>query len=478
MNPHGTKDAEAALAAAYDEGVRYLREFDDAPVPATTSQQEALDRLGRDLPEDGAPAADVIRGFIAAAEGGVTATAGGRWLAFVVGGAHPAGIAADWLSSAWDEAPGTPLGAPFACAVDGLVCDWTKELLDLPREASVGIVTGTTVGNFVGVAAARNGLLARHGWDVEAMGLYGAPDVRVVITEEAHPTMLAGLRMAGFGSERVVKVATDRNGAMKADAFAETLASIPPGAPTLVCAQAGHIHTGAFDPLAEIAPLCRARGAWLHVDGAFGLWARANPATRYLTEGMELADSWATDAHKWLNTPYDGAFAIVRDAAAHERAMSVSASYLPQAEGGRDPSRFVPELSRRARAHPIYAVIRHLGRAGIADAVERCCANARLMRDLLTQHPSVRSLADVVINQAAFQFRPRDDSGAEDDAAADALTKDVVRRAVATGEVFLQTAEWRGRTIMRCSVTSHATTEDDIRRVAAIVLDAFRRATN
>ncbi len=474
MNPHGTPESEAALKTAFKAAIRYLRDFNRGPVPAPVSQSEILARLPKEAPEAGSPAEEVIADFIAAAEGGVPAKLGGRFLAYVMGGAHPAGMAADWLTTAWDDAPGTPLASPFGCAVDARVGEWAKALLDLPAEASCGIVTGTTVGNFVGVAAARNALLARHGWDVEADGLFGAPEIRVLIGAEAHPTMLAGLRFAGYGAKRVVPIETDDNGAMRADAFEQALSEQPDDAPILVCAQAGHIHSGAFDPFADIAPLCRARGAWLHVDGAFGLWARATPSLRQLTDGVELADSWATDAHKWLNTPYDGAFAIVRDAAAHARAMSATASYLPAPAGERDPSHFVPELSRRARGNAIYATIRALGRQGIIDGVERCVANAQKMRDLLTAEPGISCLNDVVINQAAFRFEAPDG----DAESSDALTKEVVRKAIETGEVFLQTAEWRGRTIMRCSVCSHASTEDDMRRVAEVLIDAYRRSVN
>lgn len=469
---HGSKPAEAALARAYDAARAYLKGLRKASNHVAVTQPEVRARLGTRLPEQGEPADAVIEALIRAADGALAPTAGGRFFAYVIGGTHPAGVAAEFLNAAWDDKPGTPLVTPFGCAVDGLVGEWMLELLDLPRESSVGIVTGASMGNFLGIAAARHALLGREGWDVEAKGLFGAPPITVIISEEAHPTVLKALRFAGLGAERVVAVSTDAQGAMRADRTAQALAAA--AGPTLVCTQAGNINTGAMDPFAEIAPLCRERGAWLHVDGAFGLWARVSPELSRTIRGVELADSWATDAHKMLNTPYDAGFGIVRDAAAHLGAMDISASYLVQAEGARDPSRYVPELSRRARATPIYATIRALGRAGVRDMIETRCSHARRMSDALTAREGVACLNEVVFNQAIFRFtRP---GRASDEAATDALTAEVATRARESGECWVQSSTWRGRTVMRFSVVDRATTTADIDRAATAILRAYDQA--
>ncbi|WP_370334903.1 aspartate aminotransferase family protein [Parvularcula marina] len=451
-------DYKAALNLAHQESLRFLEALRDSPADAEIDQATARSRLVTDLPDTGLPDEDVIAELITAAKGGIPRQAGGRFFGFVMGGIHPAGVAADWLSSAWDDAPGTPLAAPFGCAVDRLAGEWALDLMDLPREASVGIVTGATMGNFVGACAARHALLRHEGWDVEAQGLFGAPEIHVV-TGDAHPTMLLALRMAGFGAARRHIVPLTEDGAIRADALAEVLAGLE--GPILICSQAGHINTSAFDPFPEICALAKEHGAWVHVDGAFGLWAQASPALRHLTKGVELADSWSVDAHKLLNTPYDGAFAIVRDRDAHAGAMSLAASYLPQQEGARDPSHFVPELSRRARGTAIYATIRKLGRQGVADAIEKLCANTKLMAELLTAEDGITCLNDVVFNQAVFSFE-----GASPD--------DVALTVRQSGEAWVQAADWQGQRIMRCSVADHSTTEEDVERAASAIINAYR----
>jgi glutamate/tyrosine decarboxylase-like PLP-dependent enzyme len=469
---HGSESAEAALARAYAAARTYLKGVRDVSNNVAVTQAEVRARLGTALPEKGELCEAVIESLVRAAEGALAPTAGGRFFAYVIGGTHPAGVAAEILNAAWDDKPGTPLVTPFGCAIDGLVGEWVLELLDLPREASVGVVTGASMGNFLGIVAARHALLKRAGWDVEAQGLFGAPPITVLITDEAHPTVHKALRLAGLGAKRAKAIGTDAQGAMRPDLLAAALGSAT--GPVLVCAQAGNIATGAMDPFAEIAPLCRTHGAWLHVDGAFGLWARVSPELSRHIQGVELADSWATDAHKMLNTPYDAGFGIVRDSAAHLGAMDITASYLVQAEGARDPSRYVPELSRRARATPIYATIRALGRQGVREMIEACCANARRMCDRLTARPGVTCLNDVVFNQAIFRFAAPGRPGNE--ATADALTADVATRARQSGECWVQHSQWRGRTVMRFSVADRATTAADIDRAAAAVLKAYDEA--
>jgi glutamate/tyrosine decarboxylase-like PLP-dependent enzyme len=336
-------------------------------------------------------------------------------------------------------------------------------LLDLPRTASVGVVTGATVANFVCLAAARSDVLRRVGWDVEADGLFGAPPITVLIGTDAHATVFSGLKYLGLGAKRVVTVACDALGRIVPEAFAAAVAQIE--GPALAVLQAGQINTGGCDPFGEIVPMARAKGIWTHVDGAFGLWAQAASGRRHLTAGVELADSWATDGHKWLQTPYDCGFAIVRDAEAHRRAMAVSASYLPPAEGAdRDPSSYVPELSRRARGFAIWAMIKALGRAGIAEMVERDCAIAARMSAQLAQVPGIASVAPVTLNQFMVRF-------GDDDALTLATVEQVQRDAVA----FFGAAQWRGQWVMRASVCSIATTMAEAETSIAAVADAWQR---
>lgn len=465
------KDFKPALDIAYGYALRFLEEVRESPADASFDQAEARRRLGTSLPEHPTPDEVVIEEFATAAEGGIVPRMGGRFFGFVIGGIHPAGVAADWLSAAWDDPPGTPLASPFGCAVDAIVGEWALELLDLPREASVGIVTGATVGNFVCICAARHALLKRMGWDVEARGLYGAPEISVIISEDLHPTVTHGLRMAGFGAERVLKVVTNKSGAMREDSFESALSQASD--PVLVCATAGQINTGHSDPFSTIAGLLRSRNAWMHVDGAFGLWAQVSPRTRHLTQGVSLADSWSVDAHKLLNTPYDGAFAIVRDKEAHAGAMSIQASYLPQPPGARDPSHFVPELSRRARGNAIYATIKALGRHGIREAIEGLHDNCLGMVRMLTEESGISCLNQVVFNQALF--RMEDPSG--DAGTSDRLTDAVALEVRESGEAWFQTADWRGQRVMRCSVSDHSTTAADVERAARAVVSAYRKFT-
>lgn len=460
---HGEKMMPLIKRAA-EHGSEFLRSARNLPAHAAVDMAAARERLVKDLPEEPTPGDQVFEDFIAAAKGGIVPTMGGRFFSFVIGGIHEIGTATDMLAAAWDDNQGTPLAAPFGCAVDELVGEWVLDLLDLPREASVGLVTGATIGNFVGICAARNALLARQGWDVEADGLYGAPKITVLISANAHPALRQGLRLAGFGERRVIQVPCDNQGRMLSDVFAHELAATK--GPVLVCAQIGQINTGAADPLLEIGARCREHGAWLHIDGAFGLWARTGETTKDMAVGAELGDSWSVDAHKWLNTPYDGAFAIVRDREAHAKSMAVTASYLPQPPGARDPSHFVPELSRRARGYAIYNTIRLLGRKGIAEAIDRCCAHARLMRDLLSKDDFIASRNDVVLNQAVFRCM----TGSADPREDDKLTADVALAVRKSGDAFIQSAFWQGETVLRFSVTDHNTTENDIRRAAAAVL--------
>ena len=403
----------------------------------------------------------VIRELIQLAEPGLAAITAPRFFGWVMGGSNPTGVAADWLTSIWGQNAGNHVATPAAAAAETASATALLDLLHLPREASVGFVTGATMASFTCLAAARSAVLRRAGYDLEANGMAGAPPITIVLGEEAHSTIFVGLKYLGFGERNLVKVAVNRDGAMEAAALAEAMQNAQ--GPVIIIAQAGHINSGAFDPFVEIARIARAHGAWLHIDGAFGLWARATKTHRALAEGLDLADSWSVDGHKWLQTPYDCAYAIVRDREAHLRAMQIAASYLPASAGAdRVPADYVPELSRRARGFATWAMIRLLGRQGVADMVSRHCALARLFAQKLGAEPGVEIMNTVVLNQVAVHF------------GSDAQTQAVIARVQASGECFVAGATWRGKAIMRISVTNENTTESDVDRSVAAMLGAWR----
>jgi len=421
-------------------------------------------------PENGADGGMIIEDLVRDATPGIRATTGGRFFGWVIGGSHPTGVAADWLTAAWGQNAGNLVASPAAAAVEAVAADWLLDLLGLPASASVGFVTGATVANFVCLAAARSEVLRRAGWDVEADGLFGAPPVEVLIGADAHATVFSGLKYLGLGARRVRTVATDDLGRMLVGDFERALKAA--NGPVIAIAQAGQINTGASDPFAAIAPMSRDRGAWLHVDGAFGLWAQAAPGRAAQTAGVELADSWAADGHKWLQTPYDCGYAIVRDAEAHRRAMAISASYLPPAaDAERDPSAYVPELSRRARGFATWAMIRQLGRGGIAAMVERCCLIAARMAAEIAAATGAALVCPVELNQFMIRF-----GAGENDERGDALTLATIAHLQADAVAFLGASQWRGRWVMRCSVSSVFTTEAAADETVASVIRAWRMA--
>lgn len=409
----------------------------------------------------------MIEALAHAADPGLMAMAGPRFFGWVIGASHETGVAADMLTSAWGQNCGMYAGTPAAAIAEKVAGDWLLDILRLPRESSVGFVTGATMANFVGLAAARNEVLRRAGWDVEAKGLYGAPRVRVLVGADAHTTVFAALRFLGFGSETAEPIATDEQGRMKADALARTLAQ--GDGPAIVIAQAGQINTGAIDPVGAIASVCRMHGAWLHVDGAFGLWARAVPDLAEMADGVDEADSWATDGHKWLQLPYDCGLAIVRHPEAHRRAMTIAASYLPKGEDiEHDPSLYTPELSRRARGFAAWAVIKALGRDGIAAMVRNHCAFARRVADRLAQEPGVHVLNDVCLNQVILTF------GDGDIARQNETTRAVIARLQQDNQVFAGGSSWRDRWVMRLSIISGPLVEADIDRLGDAIVSAWR----
>jgi glutamate/tyrosine decarboxylase-like PLP-dependent enzyme len=452
----GVDAYERALERAKELAVDFLRTIDGRTTAVSIPPAEMLGRIARPLPDgEGDPVA-VIEALSDAVAPGLSASMGPRYFGFVVGGSYPAGVAADWLTSAWDQNAGLYALSPAAAAVEEVTAGWLVDLFGLPAGSSVGFTTGATMATFTGLAAGRHALLARAGWDVERQGLIGAPDLPVVIGEEAHVTVSASLQMLGLGRDRAIRVPADGQGRMRADILDATLGGLD--RPALVSAQAGNVNTGSFDPLPAIAETVRRHGGWLHVDGAFGLWAAASPALRHLTAGLDAADSWTTDAHKWLNVPYDSGIVIVRDAEAHRASMSLAGAYYVVGAGERDPYDWVAESSRRARAFPIHAVLATLGRSGVAALVDGCCAMARRFAESLDGRGGAHVLNEVVLNQVLVRFA----ADGEDDAAADARTRAVIAAVQHDGTCWLGGTTWKGRAAMRISVSSWKTTAADV----------------
>lgn len=455
---------DAALARASAIARAWLAGVDADRVGPTASLDELRSRLGGPLPEAGEDPVATVEALAEAADGGVVRSTGPRYFGFVIGGSLPAALAADWLAGAWDQNAALYVSGPSAAVAEEVAAAWAAELLGLPPGVSAGFTTGATMASFTALAAGRHALLERAGWDVERHGLFGAPEVPVVVGEEAHVTIHAALQMLGMGRDRVVRVPTDEQGRMRADGLAAALAGID--RPALVCAQAGNVNTGAFDPLPEIADLVRASGGWLHVDGAFGLWAACDPDRRHLVRGAERADSWTTDAHKWLNVPYDSGLAFCAHPAAHHAAMTLGAAYYVETAGGeRDPYNWVAESSRRARGLAVWAAIRSLGRDGVAAMVARTCDHARRFAAGLEGAPGARILNDVVLNQVLVRF----DDPSGDAAAGDARTSAVIAAVQADGTLWLGGSAWHGMRVMRIAVSGWRTTGEDVDRSVAVI---------
>jgi len=452
-------DTRALLRRTAELAADFLDSLEDRPVFPQASPDELRAALGLPLQNEPLEPEQVVEELAAAADPGLVAMPSGRYFGFVIGGALPAALAADWLTSAWDQNAGLYVGGPSASIVEQVVRDWVCDLLGLPPDSSIGLVTGTQMGSVTALAAARYRVLERVGWDVGRDGLAGGPRIRVLVGEKRHVTIDRAVRLLGLGAPE--PVAADHQGRMDADALRAALERID--APTIVCAQAGEVNTGAFDPFEEIADAAAEHGAWLHVDGAFGLWAAASPRLRHFVRGAERADSWITDAHKWLNVPYDSALVLCKDAEAHRAAMTVSASYLIQDDGARavrDQVDWVPEFSRRARGFAVYAALRSLGRRGLAELVERTCECAQRFAGEITSLPGVELVNEVVLNQVLFRF------------ASDEQTDGVLRRVQDSGDVWMSGTTWDGRRAIRVSVSNWQTTEEEI----ALALRAFREA--
>jgi glutamate/tyrosine decarboxylase-like PLP-dependent enzyme len=461
-------DMQGLLAATATHAAKYLAEVEARPVAPPVDYAALTARLGGPLPEGSTDPQAVLEDLVAAADTGLVNSAGPRYFGFVIGGALPASVAADWMTSVWDQCAGVPALSPVGAAVEEVAAEWSRELLGLPAGVSTGFTTGDTMANTVGLAAARSRVLERAGWDVARQGLFGAPEIEVVVGEQRHVSIGMALRYLGLGSDRVRVVRADAQGRMEPADLARVLRECA-GRPVLVCAQAGEVNTGAFDPVGEISDIAHQHDGWVHVDGAFGLWAAAAPALRHLTDGVERADSWATDAHKWLNVPYDSGLAFVADPQAHRAATSLlAAGYLAREEPGRDNSDWVPEMSRRARGFPVWAALRQLGRTGVAEVVERCCAHARRFAELLGAADGVDILNDVVLNQVLVRFQA-------DDGHHDRHTYQVIRNVQADGTCWLGGTTWRGGAAMRISVSNWATTTADVDRSVEAILRAANR---
>lgn len=457
---------EPALRQSLAHAVAYLSSLPERSVGATATLEQLRARLDRPLPAQPQEAAAVVDQLVRDVEGGLLGNAGGRFFAWVIGGSVPAALAADWLTSAWDQNAGMYHVAPAAAVVEEVCGRWLLELLRLPPTASFALVTGCQMAHVTCLAAARNAVLARHDWDVEQRGLMGAPEIRIVTNDQRHGTIERALRLLGLGRDCITDIPVDAHGQLTAAALAPVLGAAR-DQPTIVLLQAGDLNTGSFDPFNEVIPLARAAGAWVHVDGAFGLWAAVSPAHRHLVAGVEQADSWATDGHKWLNVPYDCGYAFVADRAAHYRSMGHHAEYLTHSDAARDQVDWNPEYSRRARGFATYAAIASLGREGIIRIVADCCRHAHALVTRAGALAGVEILHVPQLNQGLLRFPdPKPGATAEDH---DRHTEAVTARIVASGEAMFACTTWRGRRCMRVSVCGWATTEADVERAVRAI---------
>jgi glutamate/tyrosine decarboxylase-like PLP-dependent enzyme len=429
---------------------RYLAELPTRRVSPSPDALAALKHLEVPLQDQPLEPSTVLAELDDIGAGATVASASGRYFGFVIGGALPAAMAANMLAGVWDQNAGLEAASPVAACIEEVCRQWLLALLGLPPQTAVGYVTGATMANFTGLAAARHALLKRQGWDVESRGLFGAPSIKVIVGEEVHVSVLKALSMLGLGRDRVEKVPVDSQGRMRADLLPHNLG------PAIICLQSGNVNTGAFDPAAEICFKAKEAGAWVHVDGAFGLWAAAAPQRSYLTQGVVNADSWATDAHKWLNVPYDSGLVFVRDVRHLAAAMSTHAAYLIEGER-REPCQYVPELSRRARGIEIWAALRSLGKSGLADLIEKCCRHAQRFAEGL-QHGGYRILNEVVLNQILVKFGD------------ESQTRRVITRIQQDGTCWCGETTWQGQVAMRISLSSWATTAADVDKSLAAIL--------
>ncbi len=456
-----TNDERLALHRASQAAIAYRDGLRDRPVTPHVGLDAVAETFIHALSEDGQPADAVIDALQRDADPGINQMASPNFHGYVLGGSHPVGVAADFLVSAWGQNAGSAYETPAITGMERAVCDWTLDLLGLPDDCGVGIVTGATIANTQGVMAARNALLAKQGWDVEAKGLFGAPEIPVLIGDDAHSAPFAALRYAGFGADRCTRVGTDDQGRVRKDAFAEALETCP--SPPLVILQAGQINTGAFDPFDALIPMVHAKGGWVHIDGAFGLWLATVPELADRTKGVQAADSWAVDLHKWLNAPFDAGLAIVRDPEPLMRAMSARGAYLPGETAFPEPSDFTLELSRRARGVPSYAILKHLGKSGVRELIARHCRLASTIAESLAAEPGIEILNDIHCNQIALTCGKTD-----------AETEAVLSTVQKCGKVYPTHGVWAGKKIIRISVIGYAMQDSDADLVTDEILSAWR----
>lgn len=442
------------LGEVQQRSALFLESLPERHVPASRGADDLAQALGGALPRLGRPASEILAQLDEVGSKGTVASAGPRYFGFVTGGALPAAVAANWLAAVWDQNAFSEVSSPICAAVESVALQWVLELLRLPATSGAAFVTGATMANFAALAAARRSVLLAHDYDVDCRGLHGSPEITLVAGKQAHATLFKAFGMLGLGRERVIQVPVDEQGRMRADALPDI------AGPAIVCTQVGNVNTGAFDPVGAICDAVKREDVWVHVDGAFGLWARVSQEFGVPAAGIEWADSWATDAHKWLNVPYDSGLAIVRDADALRCAMSLQAAYLPQ-RAGREPFDYTPESSRRARGLEIWAAIASLGRDGVAELVERCCRHAQSFAEGLSG-AGCQVLNDVVLNQVLVSFGD------------DRTTSEVIRRVQRDGTCWCGGTLWGGRTAMRISVSSWATTSDDVERSLEAILSVVR----
>ena len=436
---------QGLLSSAAERGIRYRKEAIERDVAPSAEAVAAVQQFVEPMPDEGCDEAEVLALLDDVGSPSTVAMTGPRYFGFVIGGSLPVTVATNWLTTAWDQNVGMHEVTPATSTLELVSMAWMKELFGLPESAAAAFVTGATVANFTSLAAARNRVYNDIGWNVEADGLIGAPPVTVIVSEETHPTVFKSLGLLGFGRNRVVRAPVDEQGAIDIDRFPEI------DGPTIICTQAGNVNTGAFDPVGEICALAKPKGAWVHVDGAFGLWAAASPDREHLCSGFADADSWATDAHKWLNVPYDSGIAFVRDVSALKSAMAITAEYLLTETEFRNPSDFTPELSRRARGVDVWAALKSLGKHGVAEMIDECCRNARRFAAGL-ETAGYEVLNDVILNQVLVSF------------GSDEETQRVIREIHNDGTCWCGITVWQGKTAMRISVCNWSTRAEDVDR--------------
>jgi glutamate/tyrosine decarboxylase-like PLP-dependent enzyme len=463
-------DFRKTLDSAFTRAVTHLENLDQASVAATVDLGTLRARINKPLARAGVAPAQVISDLAEDVAGGLLGSAGGRFYGWVIGGALPAAVGADWLTSVWQQNSALYACSPAAAVVEETVGVWLKEILGLPSQASFALVTGCQMAHVTCLAAARHALLRNRGWDVESQGMSGAPAIRILSSSECHGSFERAVRLLGFGQSQVRLLPVDDQGRLIPNALEDELKK-DTAAPTLVLLQAGDINIGAYDEFEKLIPMAKRYAAWVHVDGAFGLWAGASPRFRHLVKGIEAADSWATDGHKWLNVPFDSGFAFVADSEAHRASLSIRASYLTHASDARDQVDWNPEWSRRARGFPAYAALRQLGCDGIAELVERCCRYAHSLTTRIGALPGAEVLWEPTINQGLVRFLDQTDDTAVADH--DRRTDEVIAAILRTGEAFFGGTTWRGRRAMRISVTNWRTTDADVDRVVNAVANVL-----